>query len=64
MEPKRRRQVDEWLQIAADDLRLAEYALTVDPPLTAQTAFHAQQAVEKAFKGFLIAANEPYPIHA
>jgi len=36
-----------------DDLRAAGFELTAQPPLTADIVFHAQQAVEKAIKGFL-----------
>ncbi len=42
-----------WLSRAELDLRAAEVDLGVDPPLLADAAFHCQQAVEKALKGFL-----------
>ena len=45
----------EWLQFARDDLRMAGYALSDDPPMPSQACFHAQQAVEKALKGLLLA---------
>jgi HEPN domain-containing protein len=42
-----------WFAKAASDLRAAERALTARPPLHADSAFHCQQAAEKAMKGFL-----------
>jgi len=42
-----------WLARAADDLRLAELALSADPPVVWASAFHAQQAAEKALKALL-----------
>jgi HEPN domain-containing protein len=43
-----------WFRKAASDLRAAEVDLTVEPPLTDDVVFHAQQAAEKVFKGFLV----------
>ena len=42
-----------WLTRAEQDLRAAGAALSLEPPLTADAAFHCQQAVEKALKAFL-----------
>lgn len=42
-----------WFRIAEDDLSAARILLSQDGP-TAISAFHLQQAVEKALKGFLI----------
>lgn len=42
-----------WLLKAANDLRAAEIDLLARPPLTSDTAFHAQQLAEKAMKAFL-----------
>jgi HEPN domain-containing protein len=42
-----------WLEKAAEDLAAAALDLAANPPLCADTAFHAQQAVEKALKAFL-----------
>lgn len=42
-----------WFSKAAEDLRAAEFEFGATPPLTADIAFHAQQAAEKAMKGFL-----------
>lgn len=41
-----------WLSKAKSDLDAAAFELTAEPPFTADMVFHAQQAVEKAFKGF------------
>jgi HEPN domain-containing protein len=42
-----------WLTKAAEDLRAGEFELHADPPLAFDIVFHAQQAAEKAMKGFL-----------
>ena len=39
------------------DLRSAEHALRASPPLTEDACFHAQQAVEKSLKAFLVHAT-------
>lgn len=49
-----------WFAKAAGDLRAAEHALTAQPPLYADSAFHCQQAAEKAMKGFLAWHNVPF----
>ncbi|MBU2604015.1 MAG: HEPN domain-containing protein [Actinobacteria bacterium] len=48
-----------WLEKAAQDLRVAEVDLAASPPLVEDAAFHAQQAAEKALKGFLAAHDRP-----
>ncbi|CAD5243724.1 MULTISPECIES: HEPN domain-containing protein [Thermococcus] len=47
----------DWIRKGEDDLRLAELALENDIPDYA--AFHAQQAVEKFLKAFLLKNNKP-----
>jgi HEPN domain-containing protein len=42
-----------WLAKAPEDLATSEYELKADPPFTSDISFHAQQAAEKALKGFL-----------
>ncbi len=42
-----------WLEKARDDLEASRRCLEDLPPLCAVAAFLAQQATEKAFKGFL-----------
>jgi HEPN domain-containing protein len=42
-----------WLDKARDDLEASRRCLEGSPPLRAVAAFLAQQATEKAFKGFL-----------
>ncbi|TVR71867.1 MAG: HEPN domain-containing protein [Sphaerobacteraceae bacterium] len=49
----------EWLVAANNDL-LAVSRLLQDPPLTALAAFHCQQAVEKALKGYLMWHDTPF----
>lgn len=50
----------DWLQKARGDLRGAEVDLAADPPLLEDAAFHAQQAVEKALKAFLVWHERPF----
>jgi HEPN domain-containing protein len=42
-----------WLAKAANDLRAAEALQAVSPPLLDESAFHCQQAAEKALKALL-----------
>lgn len=39
-----------WLTKATSDLRAAGHALTARPPLFSDSAFHCQQAAEKAWR--------------
>ena len=59
-DPERIAEVRSWFLKAGDDLRAAEFELTAEPPLTADIVFHAQQAVEKAIKGFLSWHDRPF----
>lgn len=43
-----------WFLKAYDDLRAGDLDLSAAPPLVEDAMFHAQQAVEKAVKGFLV----------
>jgi len=45
--------VRQWLRLAEGDMRLAELALSADPPISWGAAFHAQQAPEKLLKALL-----------
>lgn len=49
----------QWLQVAADDLSLAELANVADPPLRSGVVYHCQQAFEKALKAFLAWHSQP-----
>ena len=62
MQPSAIREAREWLERADLDLRLAERALQVPPPLAGGAAYHAQQAAEKALKAFLAAHNQAFPL--
>lgn len=62
MQPSTIREAREWLERADLDLRLAERALQIPPPLAGGAAYHAQQAAEKALKAFLAAHNIPFPL--
>lgn len=52
----------EWLRIAREDLRLAQFGIESDPPILGISLYHAQQAAEKALKAFLVSRGEPYPL--
>ncbi len=49
-----------WLNKANDDLRAAEALIDIEPPLFDEIAFHCQQAIEKAEKGFLFWHKQPF----
>jgi HEPN domain-containing protein len=51
----------QWLQVAADDLSLAELANSADPPLQSGVVYHCQQVFEKALKAFLVWHAQPVP---
>ena len=53
LDPARIAETRAWFQKAGEDLRAAEFERSARPPLSADIAFHAQQAAEKAMKGFL-----------
>jgi len=49
-----------WLEKAHHDRRVTELALAHKPPITDVAAFHAQQAVEKLLKAYLVYRREPF----
>ena len=49
-----------WIARAATDLRAGRVDLDARPPLSADAAFHAQQAAEKAMKAFLTWHGRPF----
>jgi HEPN domain-containing protein len=55
-----RREAARWLAVAADDRRIAEACLGLDPPALGGSAYHCQQAAEKIVKGLLVAAAIPF----
>jgi HEPN domain-containing protein len=59
-DPERIAEARSWFAKAGDDLRAATFELTAEPPLTSDIVFHAQQAVEKAIKGFLGWHDRPF----
>ena len=52
-DPTRTADAKAWLQKAGQDLRRVEILLAAIPADVEGALFHCQQAVEKAFKGFL-----------
>ncbi|MEK7329339.1 MAG: HEPN domain-containing protein [Candidatus Eisenbacteria bacterium] len=49
-----------WFVKASSDLRAAEVLLGATPPFVEHALFHAQQAAEKAVKGFLVWHGRPF----
>lgn len=49
--------VKRWLEKASNDLRTAETMISVTPPVTDTSCYHAQQCVEKALKACLTLAG-------
>jgi len=49
-----------WLAKARADLDVAAFDLTAEPPFATAVVFHAQQAAEKALKGFLTWHSSPF----
>ena len=59
-DPARVAETKSWFAKAASDLRAASHELTAVPPLTDDIVFHAQQAAEKAMKGYLSWYDQPF----
>jgi HEPN domain-containing protein len=59
-DPERLADTDSWLRKAFTDLRCAAIDLAAEPPATEDAVFHAQQAVEKALKAFLVWHDAAY----
>lgn len=59
-DPARVAETKSWFAKAASDLRAASHELTAVPPLTDDIVFHAQQAAEKAMKGYLSWHDQPF----
>jgi HEPN domain-containing protein len=51
----------QWLQVATEDLNLAEVAYRATPPLLSGVVYHCQQVFEKALKAFLVWHSQPVP---
>lgn len=58
---KRLEEALEWLRYAAEDLEVAGLLTDAPTPKTKQALFHAQQAVEKSLKAFLVLHDRQYP---
>jgi HEPN domain-containing protein len=61
--PERTKQamVQEWVEKAEEDLAVAEYLVSSDRPFFGAVGFHAQQAVEKCVKAFLVHHQVEFP---
>ena len=44
-----------WFEKSMQDLRMAQGLFSLDPNFKEGSVFHAQQSIEKALKGFLVA---------
>jgi HEPN domain-containing protein len=55
------REAREWLARAERDLQAAQNELHATVPLPEMSAYHAQQAAEKAMRAFLTAHSVPFP---
>ena len=53
-------EVRRWLDKADRDRTVARLALDNVPPITDAAAFHAQQAVEKLLKAYLVFKRQPF----
>lgn len=49
-----------WLRKAQQDLAAGEHALAAEPPFTAHTVFHAQQAAERSMKALPTWHSTPF----
>jgi HEPN domain-containing protein len=54
-----KKQVEDWLFLADNDLHAAEIIIKDEYPLTNIVAFHCQQVIEKYLKAYLIEKNVP-----
>ena|SRR6266511_616926 len=59
-DPARVADTKPWLVKAAEDIRAGANQLSATPPYLADAVFHAQQACEKAMKGFLAWHDRPF----
>ncbi len=60
MQPQYLGDAEEWFVRAERDLEAVKQMLAADPVLGDTAAYHAQQAFEKALKGFLVAYGVPF----
>ena len=60
LDPVRVEETRFWFLKARADLRGVRVDLDADPPLVEDALFHAQQAAEKAEKGFLVWHDKPF----
>jgi HEPN domain-containing protein len=54
-----KKQVEDWMLLADNDLYAAEIIMKDEYPLTNIVAFHCQQAIEKYLKAYLIEKDVP-----
>ena len=61
MRPELREAVVGWMDRASRDILAADRSLHGVPRLSEMTAYHAQQAVEKALKAFITRHQQDFP---
>ncbi|MDR0760377.1 MAG: HEPN domain-containing protein [Treponema sp.] len=54
-----KKQVEDWILLADNDLYVAEIIIKDDYPLTNIIAFHCQQTIEKYLKAYLMENDVP-----
>lgn len=59
-DPVRVADTNAWLAKAGSDLSAGAHELLAKPPFCSDALFHAQQAAEKAWKGFLVWHDKPF----
>lgn len=61
MQPEALDEARDWLERAHRDLEAGSRVMAGSNPLPDVAVYHAQQAAEKALKGFLAAHDQPFP---
>lgn len=46
--------IQRWMNFATEDMRSALSLLAIEPPITRNVCFHAQQCAEKSLKAYLV----------
>ena len=61
MLPENTAEAHDWITLAGEDLQTADYLFAGGEAYSRSTAFHCEQAVEKALKAYLAYRNQPFP---
>jgi|GEM_PF-504850 len=60
LDQDRRLMAQRWLRLAVEDLHVVRICLDAQEPALTASAYHCQQAAEKALKGLLVLADTPF----